>query len=474
MNKTERTLVSTYTAAVFAAILAAFQPMTVNAAAGPVAASGGLNLSGMVVIAIIVLLCIMCMLIAVIYLSSEKQQDKRHRKSREAGRDKGAADPGENRRDWKYGAGEDEAAGYDENTGYDEAAGYDENTGYDEAAGYDEDTGYDEAAGYGDTGYDEAAGYDEDTGYDEAAGYDEADGYDWDSEYDDAAGDALDYGFEEGIIPDSEAREAKEVEAGGEQEGNKEPESDLPVIRVDNVTMKFKVAASSASGLKDYLIQRIKKQITTRDLLALDGVSFDIFKGEVVGIIGTNGSGKSTLLKIVSGAMEPTAGQVVVDKSKIQLLTLGTGFDMELSARENVYLNGAIIGYPKEFIDGHFDEIVAFAELEGFMDTKVKNFSSGMVSRLGFAIATAGDAAEILILDEVLSVGDEFFRQKSLKRIKEMIHGGSTVVMVSHGMGTILENCTKVVWIEKGVLQMVGDARTVCREYQKMGKALTV
>ena len=173
----------------------------------------------------------------------------------------------------------------------------------------------------------------------------------------------------------------------------------------------------------------------------------------------------------MSGVINPTEGEVVVDRSKVQLLTLGTGFDMELTARENVYLNGSIIGYSKEFLDDHFDEIIEFAELENFVDEKVKNFSSGMVSRLGFAIATAGDAAEILILDEVLSVGDEFFRKKSLARVKEMIHGGSTVLMVSHGMATILDNCSKVVWIEKGKLQMVGDANIVCRKYQEQGNA---
>lgn len=243
--------------------------------------------------------------------------------------------------------------------------------------------------------------------------------------------------------------------------------TEKPVIRVDNVTMKFKVATNSVSGLKDYVIQKIKKQISVREFTALDGVSFDVFKGEVVGIIGTNGAGKSTLLKIVSGALTPTEGCVAVDKKKIQLLSLGAGFDSELSARENVYLNGAIIGYSKKFIDEHYDEIVEFAELEGFMDEKVKNFSSGMVSRLGFAIATVGDAAEILILDEVLSVGDEFFRKKSLARVKEMIHSGSTVLMVSHGMGTIMSNCTKVVWIEKGKLQMVGDTKIVCAAYRR-------
>ncbi len=243
-------------------------------------------------------------------------------------------------------------------------------------------------------------------------------------------------------------------------------ESELPVISVKNVTMKFKVSTSNASGIKEYLIQRLKHQVSYREFLALDNISFDVMRGEIVGIIGTNGSGKSTLLRIVSGALKPTSGEVLVDRKKIQLLTLGTGFDMELSAKENVYLNGAIIGYPKSFIDEHYDDIVEFAELDGFMDEKVKNFSSGMVSRLGFAIATVGDAAEILILDEVLSVGDEFFRKKSLKRVKEMIHGGSTVLMVSHGMQTILDNCTKVVWIEKGEMRMVGEPKVVCEAYK--------
>ena len=193
------------------------------------------------------------------------------------------------------------------------------------------------------------------------------------------------------------------------------------------------------------LIESITKHFGVNT--ALDSVSLTVSPGCIYGLVGTNGSGKSTLLKIVSGALKPTSGNVEVDRKKVQLLTLGTGFDMELTAKENVYLNGSIIGYSREFLDEHYDDIVEFAELQDFMEEKVKNFSSGMVSRLGFAIATAGDAAEILILDEVLSVGDEFFRQKSLRRIKEMIHGGSTVLMVSHGMDTILDNCTKCVWI---------------------------
>lgn len=241
-----------------------------------------------------------------------------------------------------------------------------------------------------------------------------------------------------------------------------------PIIAVEDVCMDFKVAMQNVSGVKEWMIKKLGGKISYRTLHALSHISFFVYPGEVIGIIGTNGSGKSTLLKIISGALTPTSGYVKVDRSKIQLLTLGTGFDMELTARENVYLNGSVIGYSREFIDEHYNDIVEFAELEGFMEEKVKNFSSGMVSRLGFAIATAGDAAEILILDEVLSVGDEFFRKKSLARIKEMIHGGSTVLMVSHGMGTIMENCNRAVWIEKGKLMMMGDVKRVCEAYRKM------
>ncbi len=254
-----------------------------------------------------------------------------------------------------------------------------------------------------------------------------------------------------------------------ENEEKKDVEPSVPVshavIKVENVSMKFNIATSNTSGIKDYIIQKLKKQVTTKEFYALNDINFEVFKGEVVGIIGTNGSGKSTLLKIVSGAMAPTTGRVVVDRRKIQILTLGTGFDMELTARENVYLNGSIIGYTKEFIDSHYDEIVEFAELQDFMEEKVKNFSSGMVSRLGFAIATVGGAAEILILDEVLAVGDEFFRKKSLARIKELIHSGSTVLIVSHNMSTIVENCNKCVWIEKGKLRMIGNPKEVSKAY---------
>lgn len=239
-------------------------------------------------------------------------------------------------------------------------------------------------------------------------------------------------------------------------------------IQVKNVTMKFRVLKNPPASIKEYVIRRIKKETKYKNFAALKNVSFEVKKGEVVGLIGTNGSGKSTMLKILSGVLEPSFGEVKIDTRKVQLLTLGTGFDLELTGRENVYLNGAIIGYTKKYIDEKYEEIVKFAELEEFMDEKVKNYSSGMVSRLGFSIATMRDTPEILILDEVLSVGDLFFRKKSEERIREMIHGGSTVLMVSHSMDVIQKNCHKVVWIEKGELKMTGPPGEVCSAYMKM------
>ncbi|MCI9237996.1 MAG: ABC transporter ATP-binding protein [Dorea sp.] len=237
--------------------------------------------------------------------------------------------------------------------------------------------------------------------------------------------------------------------------------------------MDFRREKDESTSIKELVIRTIRRQRSYEMFRALDHVSFDIRKGEVVGIIGTNGSGKSTILKIISGALDPVEGRVDVDREKIQLLTLGTGFDFELTGRENVYLNGAIIGYTKEYIDEKYDDIVKFAELEGFMEEKVRNYSSGMVSRLGFAIATVSDAPEILILDEVLSVGDMFFRKKSEERIQEMIHGGSTVLIVSHSTSVIQKNCTKAIWIERGVLRMVGDPKEVCTAYENMDTNVT-
>ncbi|MCD7865032.1 MAG: ABC transporter ATP-binding protein, partial [Clostridiales bacterium] len=248
-------------------------------------------------------------------------------------------------------------------------------------------------------------------------------------------------------------------------------EKDEVVIEVSHVSIDFKRDKDESSSIKELVIRTLTRRRTVSKFRALDDVSFTVNKGEVLVIIGTNGSDKSTILKIISGVLSPTEGSVKADRRKIQLLTLGTGFDPELTGRENVYLNGALIGYSKKYIDEKYDEIVKFAELEGFMEERVRNYSSGMVSRLGFAISTIHDSPEILILDEVLSVGDMFFRKKSMSRIQEMIHGGSTVLIVSHSTSVIRQNCTKVVWIEKGKLRMVGEPGEACAAYEKMEQA---
>ena len=236
------------------------------------------------------------------------------------------------------------------------------------------------------------------------------------------------------------------------------------VINAHHVTMEFRRAQHPAGRQKELLLHRRERPQPFR---ALEDVSFAVGRGQVVGLVGANGSGKSTLLKIIAGALTPTAGWVEVDREKVQLLTLGTGFDMELTGRENLFLNGALIGRSRAFLEAHYGEIVSFAQLEGFMDQPVKTYSAGMVSRLGFAIATAGDAPEILILDEVLSVGDMFFRKKSEARIRQLLHGGSTVLLVSHSPGVIRENCTQALWLDRGKLRAVGEPKEVCAAYEK-------
>ena len=244
-------------------------------------------------------------------------------------------------------------------------------------------------------------------------------------------------------------------------------------VDVRHVSMTFTRAADEAGSLKELFIRAVKGKAQRQSFEALHDISFSVRKGEVIGIVGTNGSGKSTLLKIIAWALTPTAERVLADRHRIQLITLGAGFDPELTGRENVYLNGALSGYSQRFIDEHYEEIVRFAELEGFMDEKMRNYSSGMISRLGFAVATARDTPEILILDEVLSVGDLFFRQKSEARIREMIHGGSTVLVVSHMPSVIRTHCTRAVWIEKGHLRAIGDPKEVCAAYENMEKGKT-
>lgn len=247
-------------------------------------------------------------------------------------------------------------------------------------------------------------------------------------------------------------------------------EKSRPVISVKNVSMEFQVPLEGSSSLKEYLIKVFTGKNTSRTLKALRNIRLEVYEGEILGIIGTNGSGKSTLLKIISGALTPTRGRVETEEENIQLLTLGTGFDRELTARENVFLNGALLGYSRSFLKEKYPDIVRFAELEDFMEQKIKNFSSGMVSRLGFAVAAAWENPGILILDEVLSVGDVFFKEKSTARIRELMKKGRAVLIVSHSTDTILRNCTRALWIEKGVQKLTGSPKEVCQAYLDYGR----
>ena len=241
------------------------------------------------------------------------------------------------------------------------------------------------------------------------------------------------------------------------------------VVSVDHVTMSFNMASEQLNSLKEYAIQLLKRQLFFEEFRALDDVSFEVKKGDVFGIMGTNGSGKSTILKIIAGVLDPTNGSCEVKGNIAPLIELGAGFDMDLSARENIYLNGALLGYSKQFIDEHFDEIVAFAEVEKFLDMPMKNYSSGMVSRIAFAIATI-IIPDILIVDEVLSVGDFMFQKKCEDRIRELIEQhGVTVLIVSHSNEQIARLCNKAIWIEKGHVRLMGEAEEVCRIYGALG-----
>lgn len=248
------------------------------------------------------------------------------------------------------------------------------------------------------------------------------------------------------------------------------PEDDREtMIKVENVGMTFNMASEQLNSLKEYAIALFKKNLFFKELRALDNISFEIKKGDVYGILGTNGSGKSTLLKIVAGVLEPTDGKVTINGSIAPLIELGAGFDMELTARENIYLNGALMGYTKDFINEHFDDIVEFAEIDKFLDMPMKNYSSGMVARIAFAIATV-IVPEILIVDEVLSVGDFMFQKKCEDRIQKLIKDhGTTVLLVSHSIEQIERMCNKAIWIEKGKTRINGLAEDVCSIYSLIG-----
>ncbi len=240
--------------------------------------------------------------------------------------------------------------------------------------------------------------------------------------------------------------------------------SDL-MVKVDNVSMQFSLASEKVNSLKEYIIKSIKRQVHYESFWALNDVSFEVRAGEAVGLIGLNGSGKSTMLKIIAGVMKPTKGSVHVYGSMAPLIELGAGFDFDLTARENVYLNGAILGYSRDDMNKYYDDIVEFSELDKFMDTAVKNFSSGMISRLAFAIATIG-SPQILIVDEVLSVGDFRFQQKCEERIRKMLDGGTTLLFVSHSIEQVENLCSKVVWLEHGHMRACGDSHVYCKEYE--------
>ena len=235
-------------------------------------------------------------------------------------------------------------------------------------------------------------------------------------------------------------------------------------IKIDNVSMMFNLSSEKIDSIKEYLIKFFKREIHFQKFYALNNVSFELEKGDSLGIIGLNGSGKSTLLKVISGILKPTEGTVSTVGSIAPLIELGAGFDSNLSARENIYLNGAILGYSREYMDSKFDEIIKFAELEDFVDTAIKNYSSGMVARLGFAIATM-NIPDILIIDEILAVGDYKFQQKSFKRMQEMINSGATVVFVSHSVEQVKQICKKALWLEHGNVVKFGNAEEVCSEY---------
>lgn len=237
-----------------------------------------------------------------------------------------------------------------------------------------------------------------------------------------------------------------------------------PIIKVSNATVRFNKATESYSGLKEYVIKILKGQLMFQEFLALKQVNLSINRGESWGLIGTNGSGKSTLLKLICGILKPYEGKVEVNGSIAPLIELGAGFDLELTARENIYLNGALLGYKKKFMHQHFDEIIAFAELEDFVDVPLKNFSSGMSARLGFSIATIVKP-DILIVDEVLAVGDSQFQQKCKKRMEEMLSDGTTLLFVSHSAEQVKELCSNVIWIDKGIVKASGKTEDILPLY---------
>ena len=265
------------------------------------------------------------------------------------------------------------------------------------------------------------------------------------------------------VVEPPEAEEQSEV--AGNQDAEETPE---PMIEVDHVDMVFNMASEQLNSLKEYFIKLVKRELFFREFKALEDISITVNRGDVFGIVGTNGSGKSTLLKIIAGVLEPSKGTCKIHGTIAPLIELGAGFDIELTARENVYLNGSLLGYKKEFIDEHFDDIINFAEINDFVDMPLKNYSSGMVARIAFAIATA-TVPDILLVDEALSVGDFLFQEKCERRINELVNDcGTTLLFVSHSIDQVERVCRKAVWIEKGHLRMNGEVGEVCEAYRQL------
>ena len=236
------------------------------------------------------------------------------------------------------------------------------------------------------------------------------------------------------------------------------------IIDVDHVTVRFNLATQKIDNLKEYFIKLVKRQLMFQEFLALKDVSFQVRQGEGWGLIGTNGSGKSTMLKAISGIIKPHKGSISVNGTVAPLIELGAGFDDNMTARENIFLNGCILGHSEKFMQEHFDEIVDFAEIHKFLDSPIKNYSSGMRARLGFAVATMVKP-DILIVDEVLAVGDYKFRRKCEQRMTEMLQSGTTLLFVSHSIEEVRRLCTHAIWIDKGVARMAGEVGPVCDAY---------
>lgn len=238
------------------------------------------------------------------------------------------------------------------------------------------------------------------------------------------------------------------------------------IVDLQNVTVRFNKASEKIDNLKEYFVKLVRHELMFQEFLALQDITLQIKPGEAWGFVGTNGAGKSTLLKVISKILKPYKGTVEVNGTIASLIELGAGIDPKLTARENIFLNGTILGYSKEFIESKFDDIVEFSELDDFLDSPVKNFSSGMKTRLSFSIATVMEP-DILIVDEILAVGDALFRKKCMERMNKMLSHGTTLLLVSHNISDIEKMCQKAMWINRGKMIMSGDAADVCRQYQE-------